>query len=134
MSKKIFINLPVQDLETSISFYESLGFNINPQFTDETAACVVISDEIYAMILTHEKFQTFTSKTIANSKQTAEVLVALSADSREEVDEYARKAEQAGGKSHRHPSDHGWMYERAIEDLDGHIWEFIWMDPTVAEQ
>lgn len=130
MATKIFVNLPVRDLKKSIEFYQSLGFAINPQFSDETAACVVISDDIYAMILTHVKFKQLTKKAIANSARTTEALMALSAASRAQVDGFAQRAVAGGGKIHRDPEDHGWMYGQSIEDLDGHIWEIFWMDES----
>jgi predicted lactoylglutathione lyase len=128
MKTNIFVNLPVKDLSRSVDFFKKLGFSINSQFTDETAACVVISDTIYAMILTHEKFKQFTKKQIADSATSTEVITAVSAECREEVDDFVRRAVEAGGKTHREPEDHGWMYGQSIEDLDGHIWEFFWMD------
>lgn len=105
MPTKIFVNLLVKDLSKSIEFYKKLGFSINPQFTDETAACVVISDDIYAMILTQDKFKQFTKKEIADSTKTTEVLVALTAASRAKVDEFVKKAVEGGGKIHRDPED-----------------------------
>ena len=134
MPTKIFVNLPVKDLSKSIEFYKKLGFSINPQFTDETAACVVISDDIYAMILTQDKFKQFTKKEIADSTKTTEVLVALTAASRAKVDEFAKKAVEGGGKIHRDPEDHGWMYGHSIEDPDGHIWEIFWMDESKVQK
>lgn len=130
MPKMIFVNLPVRNLDTSKAFFEALGFTINPQFSDETAACVVISEHIYAMLLTYDKIRTFTKKEIADAKTTTEVLIALSADSRDEVDSMVGKAIKAGGRSARDPNDHGFMYEHAFEDPDGHIWEVVWMDPN----
>lgn len=132
MSKKIFVNLPVRDLNKSIEFYKALGFSINPQFTDETAACVVISEEIYVMILTFDKFKQFTNKEIADGHNTTEVLNALSFDTKEEVDDMAQKAIDAGGKEVR-SEDLGFMYTKAIEDLDGHIWEIFYMDPDYVQ-
>lgn len=134
MPTKIFVNLPVKDLSKSIEFYKKLGFSINPQFTDETAACVVISDDIYAMILTQDKFKQFTKKEIADSTKTTEVLVALTAASRAKVDEFVKKAVEGGGKIHRDPEDYGWMYGHSIEDPDGHIWEIFWMDESKVQK
>lgn len=130
MATKIFVNLPVQDLGKSIEFFRQVGFTINPEYTDKTAACVVISDDIYAMILTPTKFKSFIKKEIADSSKTTEVITALSTTSREKVDEFARKAVAAGGKIHRDPQDYGWMYGQSIEDPDGHIWEMFWMDES----
>lgn len=129
MSRKVFINLPVQDLNKSIAFFKALGFTFNPQFTDETAACLVISEEIYAMLLTHAKAKEFTQKAIADAHKTTEVLVCLSCDSRAEVDQFLSKAKAAGGLSGK-SLDYGFMYSGSFEDPDGHIWEFIWMDPA----
>jgi predicted lactoylglutathione lyase len=125
------VNLPVKDLDRSKEFFVKIGFTINPQFTNEKAACVVISEDIYAMILREEFFKTFIpNKQISDATKTTEVLVALSADSRDDVDKMTDTAVAAGGKIARDPEDHGFMYSRAFEDLDGHIWEVFWMDPT----
>lgn len=128
MNTKIFINLPVKDLEASRAFYTALGYTINEQFSNEMAACVVISEEIYVMILTHPFFKGFTNKEIADSTKTTEVLNCLSAESRDEVDELVRKARTAGGVIPREPQDMGFMYSHAFEDVDGHIWEVVYMD------
>ena len=128
MKTQIFVNLPVQDLEKSKTFYGQLGFSINPQFTDETAACVVISDTIYVMLLTHEKAKQFTSKEIADAHATTEVLNALSASSKEEVNELVDKALNNGGSKAGETQDLGFMYSRSFNDPDGHIWEVLWMD------
>jgi predicted lactoylglutathione lyase len=132
MPTKIFVNLPVKDLDRSMEFFKKLGFSFNPQFTDETAACMVISDDIYAMLLTHKKFGEFTKKKIVDATEMTEVLIALSQESRAEVDRFADAALAAGGKAAREPKDHGFMYERAVEDPDGHIWEIFWMDPSAV--
>ena len=128
MATKIFVNLPVTDLEKSKDFYTKLGFTINPQFSDDTAACVVISENIYVMILTHPKFKSFIPKEIADSTKTTEVITALSFDSREKVDEVYNNALQAGGSEAGATQDHGFMYSRSFNDPDGHIWEPFWMD------
>ena len=130
MSRKIFVNLPVRDLPASIAFFKRLGFEFEPRFTDQTAACMVISQEIFAMLLTHAKFKEFTSKQIADAGRVTEVLTCLALDSRAEVDRLAEAALEAGGTQARAPLDHGFMYERSFEDPDGHIWELIWLDPT----
>ena len=122
MSRMIFVNLPVADLPKSKAFFEALGFTFNPQFTDDTAACMVISDTINAMLLTHEKFKTFTPKSICDARKSTEVLVSLSCESRAQVDDYVRKAVASGGSVFRDPQDHGLMYEQAFQDPDGHIW------------
>lgn len=134
MSTKIFVNLPVKDLRKAMAFYSALGFRNNPQFTDETAACMVISEEIYVMLLTHAKFKGFTPKAISDAAKTTEVLNALSRESRAEVDEMVRNAKAAGGKTFNDPTDHGFMYHHAFEDLDGHIWEVMWMAPSAVQQ
>ena len=130
MISKIFVNLPVQDLERSMAFFRKVGFDFNPNFTDHTAACMVIGEAIHAMLLTHEKFGEFTSKSIADARSSTEVLTALACDSREEVDRMVDRALEAGGSPAREPKDHGFMYERAFEDPDGHIWEIFWMDES----
>ncbi|MEU7029588.1 VOC family protein [Streptomyces sp. NPDC015232] len=131
----IFVNLPVKDLDASKAFYESLGYTINPQFTDETAACVVISDTIFAMLLTEEKFLGFAApgKTVSDATKSTEVMLALSAESREKVDELADRALAAGGGTVLDPMDMGFMYGRSFTDLDGHHWEVMWMDPAAVE-
>lgn len=134
MSKMIFVNLPVADLPAAKAFYEAIGAVNNPQFTDETAACMVFSETIHVMLLTHAKFAQFTPKKVADAHATSEVLIAISADSREGVDDIADKALAAGGKAPRKPQDFGFMYSRAFEDLDGHIWEPMWMDLAAATE
>jgi len=135
MSKLIFINLPVSDLPKSIAFYEALGAVKNEQFTDHTAACMVFSETIHVMLLTHDKFRQFTPKTIANARETTEVLICMSADSRDDVDGTLAKAEAAGGIIDPGPKqDYGFMYGRSFEDLDGHIWEVMWMDIEAAKE
>jgi predicted lactoylglutathione lyase len=129
MPRKIFVNLPVSDLEKSMSFFRALGFEFNPQFTDETAACMVISDTIYVMLLTHAKFAQFTPRPIADAHKTTQVLNALSFDSRDEVDRMIETARANGGRQIGDTQDHGFMYHRAFADPDGHIWEIFWMDP-----
>ena len=134
MPHKIFVNLPVADLEKSKKFYTALGFTINPRFTDQNAACVVVSGEIYVMLLTHESFRRFTKKEIIDSVNKIEVINALTLESREEVDEMAKKSLDAGGKMSRNTENNGWMYTKAVEDPDGHIWELFWMDETRVEK
>jgi predicted lactoylglutathione lyase len=135
MSKLIFVNLPVADLPKSIAFYEALGALKNEKFTDHTAACMVFSETIHVMLLTHDKFRQFTPKKIANAKETSEVLICLSADSREAVDDMTTRAESAGGRIDPGPKqDYGFMYGRSFEDLDGHIWEVMWMDLEAAKE
>lgn len=129
MSKTIFINLPVSNLTASIAFYEALGFAINMQFSDETAACMVWSDSILVMLLTHDKWKTFTSRPIPPATS-SEVMLALSCDTREAVDKMNLVATQNGGTADINPKqDLGFMYNRNLADLDGHVWEMFWMDP-----
>ena len=130
METKIFVNLPVKDLKRSMDFFSALGYRFNAQFTDDKAACMVISDDIYAMLLTHEKAREFTKKELADAHKTTEVLVALSAESREKVDELVDKALEHGASVLRDPEDYGFMYGRSFNDPDGHIWEVMWMDPA----
>ncbi|MEX3955974.1 VOC family protein [Trinickia sp. EG282A] len=133
MSKLIFVNLPVTDLKRSKAFYEAVGAVNNPAFTDDTAACMVFSDTIFAMLLTHDKWRQFTSKRIVDAHADAQVLLCLSADNREEVSSMVDKATGAGGKADPTPvQDLGFMYGRSFEDPDGHIWEVMWMDPKAV--
>lgn len=134
MATQIFVNLPVKNLNRSIGFFTQLGFTFNSQFTDETAACMVIDDNIYTMLLTYPKFQEFTPKAICDATRGTEVLICLSRDSREAVDDLVRKAVAAGGSIYNDPQDHGFMYGHGFQDLDGHIWELIHMDPGAVKQ
>lgn len=129
MSTKVFVNLAVKDLPKTMEFFSNLGFSFNPQFTNDDAACMIISEENYTMLLKEEFFASFINKEIADAKKTTEVLMALSFDSKEEVDQIMAKAIAAGGKETRASQDLGFMYSRSFEDLDGHIWEPFWMDP-----
>ena len=133
MPRMIFVNLPVTDLERSVAFYEAVGGTKNPQFSDDTAACIVFSETIHAMLLTHEKYRQFTSKPIADPHATSSVLICLSADSREAVDAMVESAEGAGGRGDPgQKQDYGFMYGRSFEDPDGHHWEVMWMDMSQA--
>ena len=135
MSRMIFVNLPVADLGKSRAFLEALGATNEPKFTDDTAACMQLSDSIFVMLLTHDKFKQFTPRPIADAKAGSEVLLCLSADSREQVDSSVERAVSAGGTADPAPKqDYGVMYGRSVADPDGHIWEIMWMDPTAAEQ
>ena len=132
MSRMIFVNLPVADLDRSKAFYEALGFTNEPRFTDETAACMVLSETIFVMILTHDKWKSFTTRPIP-SKDSSEVMLAISCDSKDEVNRFADTAGKQGGIADVNPvQDHGFMFSRSYTDLDGHIWEVMWMDPAVA--
>ena len=136
MSKMIFINLPVTDLERSKQFYEAIGARVEPKFTNDDAAMMVLSDSIYVMLLKHDFYSTFTGKPIADAHQSSQVLLALSADSPNDVDALVEKAGSAGGRMDPGPRQDmgGMMYERSFEDPDGHHWEAVWMDPKAAEQ
>ncbi|MER6097436.1 VOC family protein [Streptomyces sp. NPDC001728] len=131
----IFVNLPVKDVSASKAFFEKLGYSINQQFSDETTGCVVISDTIFAMLLEEPKFQSFMApgKEISDATKATEVLVTLSAESREKVDELADAALAAGGTPAKEPMELGFMYGRSFTDLDGHHWEIFWMDPAAAQ-
>jgi len=129
----IFVNLPVADLAASRAFYEAVGFTNNPQFSDDTALCMVLSDSIYAMLLTHEKWKSFTSKAIPDAHTSAQVMLAINFDDRAAVDAVTEAAGKAGGKADPNPvQDHGFMYGRDFEDPDGHTWEAFWMDMQAA--
>ena len=126
--KQIFVNLPVKDLERSIKFFTKVGFTFNPQFTSEDATCMIIGENIFAMLLKEKSFRTFTNKEISDAHKATELITALSVGSREEVDELAGNAIAAGGIAYMEPQDHGWMYLRRFEDPDGHQWEIFFMD------
>ena len=131
MARQIFVNLPVKDLKRSMAFFEAMGFRNNPQYTDETAACMVVSETIYLMILTERKFKEFTPKAIADATKTTEVLIALSCESRAELEGLVGKAVSAGGSTYAEPKDYGFMYQHGFQDPDGHIFELFWMNPDV---
>lgn len=128
MAKNIFINLPVKNLERSEKFFTQLGFTFNPKFSDENAKCLVIGDNIFAMLLTEDFFQRFTQKPICNALKATEVLIAIDADNKKEVMEIIKKAEKAGGTIYAEPMDFDWMYQHSFADLDGHQWEVVYMD------
>ena len=133
MAKLIFVNLPVADLARATAFYQAIGAAKNEQFCDDTASCMVFSETIHAMLLTHDKFRQFTPKKIADAKTSSEVLICISADSRDGVDDIVGKAKAAGGAADPSPKqDYGFMYGRSFEDPDGHIWEVMWMDVEAA--
>lgn len=134
MATKIFVNLPVKDLKRSIHFFTQLGFSFNPQFTDEQATCMVIGENIFAMLLVEERFKDFTKKPISDARKTTEVLLALDAESREAVDAMIKSAVKAGGSVYADPQDHGWMYGHSFADLDGHQWEILYMDEKAIPQ
>jgi predicted lactoylglutathione lyase len=133
--KMIFVNLPVADLDRAIAFYQAIGAVKDERFSDQSAACMVLSDTIFVMLLTHDKFRGFTPKAIADSRTTTEVLLCVSSESRASVDDTIAKAGAAGGTIDPGPQqDYGFMYGRSFEDPDGHIWEVMWMDVAAAQQ
>ena len=134
MATDIFVNLPVRDLNKSVEFFTKLGYQFNPQFTDATATCMIVGEHIFVMLLTHDKFKTFTPKAICDATKSTEVLVCLSAGSRAKVNEIVGKAVAAGGTTYNKPQDHGFMYGHGFQDLDGHIWELIYMEPSAVKR
>ena len=128
MTKQIFVNLPVKDLSRTVEFFKRLGFTFNPQFTDENATCMIINDNIFVMLLVEKFFKTFTKKEICDTAKDTEVIIALSTESREKVDEMMQNVFEAGGTESREPQDHVWMYGRSFQDINGHLWEIIYMD------
>ena len=132
MTRKIFVNLPIKNMERAKAFFSALGFSFNPQFTNEQGACIVVAEDIFVMLLVEPFFQTFTKKAISDANKSTEVLVCLSCESRAEVDALVKKALAAGGTTPNAPQDHGFMYGHGFEDLDGHIWELMYMDMAAA--
>ncbi len=132
-SRQMFINLPVRDLTASIAFWAALGFEFNPQFTDNDATCMVVGESAFVMLLTDARFKDFTTKPIADAHSTTEVITAVSAASRAEVEELVSRAFAAGATRSNEPMDYGFMYGQSFADLDGHLWEVIWMDPAATE-
>ena len=130
MATRIFVNLPVKSLEKSVRFFTALGYTFDPRFTDESATCMIVAEDIFVMLLTEPKFQAFTPKPICDATKATEVLVCLSCESRAQVDELVRRAVAAGGTTYNQPQDHGFMYGHGFQDLDGHIWELMYMDPA----
>ncbi|MDX8128713.1 VOC family protein [Methylomonas sp. OY6] len=134
MNTQIFVNLPVKNLARAVTFFTALGYTFNAQFTDETATCMIVSENIFVMLLTEDKFRTFTPNTICDATKSTEVLICLSCQSREEVDDMVSKAVAAGGSTYNQPQDHGFMYAHGFQDLDGHIWELVYMAPDAVSQ
>ncbi len=134
VARKIFVNLPVKSLEKSVEFFTRLGFEFNPQFTDDNATCMVLSDEAFVMLLVEDFFKTFTKKELCDATTQVEAILALSAESREQVDQLVAAALAAGAQPANDPMDHGFMYGWSFQDLDGHLWEVIWMDPNHVQQ
>ena len=130
MTTQIYVNLPVKNLQNSIDFFTHMGFTFNPRFTDANATCMIVGKNIFVMLLVENFFRTFIKKKLCDATKSTEVLLALAVESREKVDEMMKRALKAGGTEPREPQDHGWMYGRSFEDLNGHIWEVFWMDPT----
>jgi predicted lactoylglutathione lyase len=133
-ASQIYVNLPVKDLNKSVEFFTKIGFEFNPQFTDENATCMIVGENIFVMLLVEEFFKTFTKKAIADATKSTEVIVAISADSKEMVDEIVHKALEAGGKPSNEPVDHGFMYGWSFQDIDGHLWELTYMDESAVHQ
>ena len=133
-SRLIFVNVPTKDVSASIAFFRELGFDFDEKFTDETATCMIVSDTAYVMLLTEARFKHFTKKDVADANASTEAILAVSADSREAVDSFADTALEAGGSPANNPMDLGFMYSRSFNDLDGHLWEVVWMDPAAVEQ
>lgn len=131
--RKIFVNLPVADLDRSVEFFTKLGFAFDARFTDETATCMILSDEAFVMLLQTAKFEGFVSKELCDTTTHIEAILALSADSRDDVDNLVNTAFAAGGSPANDPTDHGFMYGRSFHDTDGHLWEVFWMDPAALE-
>lgn len=132
MGRQIYVNLPTKNIDSSQAFFKSLGFGFNPQFSNEQGACIVVSDDIFVMLLTEPFFQNFTKKPVSDAKKSTEVLLCMSCESRAEVDELVRRAVAAGGKTPNPPQDHGFMYGHGFGDLDGHQWELMYMDPNAT--
>lgn len=133
MRTKIFINLPVKDLQRSVDFWTTLGYTFNAQFTDDKATSMVVGEDSYVMLLVEERFKDFTTKDIADTSTHTEAIIALSADTREGVDQLVDKALEAGGQPSQDAMDEGFMYGRSFQDPDGHLWEVIWMDPSTID-
>ena len=134
MTTQIFVNLPVKDLNKSIEFFTKLGYEFNSQFTDENATCMIVDENIFVMLLVEKFFKSFTPKEICDTTKNVEVLVALSFESRAEVDAMVAKAIAAGGTTYKEPQDHGFMYQHGFQDLDGHIWEIFFMEESAVNQ
>ena len=134
MATQIFVNLPVKDLDKSIAFFTKLGYSFNPQFTNEKATCMIITEDIFVMLLVEPFFKTFVPNEIADARKSTESIICLSTESREKVDEMVRKAIEAGGTTYKEAQDHGFMYGHGYQDLDGHLWEIMWMDQGGVNQ
>lgn len=133
METKIFVNLPVKDLNKSVAFFTKLGFAFNPQFTDENATCMIVGEDIFVMLLVEKFFKGFTKKEICDTSTSTEAILALSVESREQVDQMMNKVIDSGGSEHREKQDHGWMYARSFEDVDEHLWEIFFIDESAMK-
>jgi predicted lactoylglutathione lyase len=133
LKTKIFVNLPIKDLNKSVAFFTKLGFTFNPQFTDENATCMVVGEDIFVMLLVERFFKSFTNKEICDTSRSTEAILALSVESREQVDQLMKKVIDSGGSELREKQDHGWMYLRSFEDVDGHLWEVFFMDESAMK-
>lgn len=134
LKTKIFVNLPVKELNRSVAFFTKLGFTFNPQFTDENATCMIVGEDIFVMLLVEKFFKSFTRKEICDTSRSTEAILALSVESRKQVDEIMNKAIESGGSEPRERQDHGWMYGRSFEDVDGHLWEVFFMDESAIKK
>ncbi|MBI5475622.1 MAG: VOC family protein [Ignavibacteriales bacterium] len=134
MATKLFVNLPVKDLKKTIAFFTKLGFTFDPKFTDENATCMIIGENIFAMLLVEKFYKTFTDKEICDTAKSTEAILAITAESREKVDEMMNNVILAGGMEPRKLQDHGWMYGRSFQDVDGHLWEIFYMDESAMKQ
>lgn len=134
MATKMFLNLPVKNLDKTVAFFTQLGFTFNAQFTDEKATCMIVGEDIFVMLLVEPFFQSFIKKQICDTAKSNEAIIALSADSRAQTDEMADKAIKAGATAIGEPNDQGFMYSRSFQDLDGHLWEVFYMDPSAINQ
>jgi predicted lactoylglutathione lyase len=134
MATQIFVNLPVKDLKRSVQFFTNLGYTFDPQFTDDNATCMIVGDNIFVMLLVESFFKTFTTKAVCDATKSTEVLLGLSTDSRAKVDELVAKAVAAGGTTPVEAKDHGFMYQHGYQDLDGHLWELFYMEPSAAKR
>ncbi|MFA7416427.1 MAG: VOC family protein [Rhizobium sp.] len=134
MERMIFVNLPVRNLKASSDFYKALGGKVNPRFSDEQATCLLFSDAIGVMLLTHERYRQFTSRPIGDARRESQTLLAISVEARDDVDQTVDRSVAAGGRADPNPvQDHGFMYSRSVDDPDGYVWEITWMDPEVAQ-
>jgi predicted lactoylglutathione lyase len=133
VARKLFVNIPVRDLQRSIEFFETLGFTFNTQFTDATATCMLVGEDAFFMLMTAEKFQEFSKRPMGDARRETNALFAIGVDSRDEVDTLVETALAAGGSNATDPQDHGFMYVRTFYDLDGHHWEVFWMDPSAVQ-